>query len=256
LCNYSVCLRNHSIGDAFKVIQRGDAIGMIAGGSEASITPVGVGAFCAAKALATNFNDTPEIASRPFDKDRSGFVMGEGAGLVVLEEYEHAKARGANIYAEVVGYGASGDAYHITSPAPGGEGGARAIKMCLNDAKVNPEDVSYINAHGTSTILNDKYETAGIKAVFGDDTKVPVSSTKGATGHLLGAAGGLEFIVISKAVQEGIMPPTINYTTPDPECDLDYIPNESRKGDVQFAISNSFGFGGHNGILAVKKFTS
>ncbi len=253
-CIVTACASGtHSIGEAFKTIQRGAADAMVAGGTEAAITPVGMASFIAARALCTDSNDSPETASKPFDKNRSGFVMGEGAGVVILEEYEQAKARGAKIYAEIVGYGLSGDAYHITSPAPEGEGGARAIQMCLDDAGLNPEEVDYINAHGTATALNDKYETAGIKRVFGENTKVPVSSTKGATGHLLGAAGGIEFVALAKAVETGVIPPTINYKTPDPECDLDYVPNSAREADLKVAISNSFGFGGHNGILAIKK---
>jgi 3-oxoacyl-[acyl-carrier-protein] synthase II len=243
----------HSIGEAMKVIQRGDADAMIAGGAEAAISPVGIASFCAAKALSTGYNDQPQKASRPFDLERDGFVMGEGAGIVILEEYEQAKKRGAKIYAELVGYGSSADAYHITSPAPEGEGSARAIQMCLDDAGLKPGEINYINAHGTSTKLNDKFETQAIKRVFGDDTKVMVSSTKGATGHLLGAAGGVEFVALAKAVETDIVPPTINYTTPDPECDLDYVPNEARNVEVKAAISNSLGFGGHNGILAIKK---
>jgi len=244
----------HSIGDAFKIVQRGDADAMLAGGSEASITPMGVASFCAAKALSTR-NDNPEKASRPFDKERDGFVMGEGSGIVLLETLEHARKRNAKIYAEVTGYGMSGDAYHITAPAPGGEGAARAIERALKDSKIKPEDIQYINAHGTSTVLNDKFETMAIKRVFGDNArKVAVSSTKSMVGHLLGAAGAVEFAAITLAVQRNIIPPTINYEIPDPDCDLDYTPNKARKLDVTHALSNSFGFGGHNATLIVKKF--
>jgi 3-oxoacyl-[acyl-carrier-protein] synthase II len=256
-CTTSACASGtHSIGDAFRKVQNGEAIAMVAGGAEACITPLGYAGFCAARALSTAYNETPEKASRPFEKNRDGFVMGEGAGIVVLEEMEHAKARGAKIYCELVGYGASGDAYHITAPAPEGEGGARAIQMCLKDANLKPEEVQYVNAHGTSTDANDKNESAAIKNVFGAWAKngLWVSSTKGAMGHLLGAAGGVEFVVICKAIETGQVPPTINYDVPDPECDLDYVPNTARKGNITAAISNSFGFGGHNAILAVKKF--
>ncbi len=255
VCVTTACASgNHSIGEAFKSIQRGDAIAMIAGGAEAAITPVGVAGFCAARALSQR-NDDPQHASRPFDKDRDGFVMGEGAGIAIIEEMEHALARGAKIYGELVGYGASGDAYHITSPAPDGEGGARAMVRAIKDAGLTPNDIDYINAHGTSTELNDKYETAAIKSVFGERAKkIAISSTKGATGHLLGAASAIEFVFLTKAVQEDIAPPTINYTTPDPNCDLDYVPNTARKMKIRAGISNSFGFGGHNGIICVKKF--
>lgn len=247
---------NHSIGEGFLTIQHGDAVAMIVGGSEAAITPVSVAGFAAARALSQR-NDDPEHASRPFDKDRDGFVMGEGSGIAVIEEMEHALARGAKIYGELVGYGATGDAYHITSPSPDPEKGgpARAMKRAIKDAGLEPKDIDYINAHGTSTPLNDKYETAAIKNVFGDHAKkVAVSSTKGSVGHLLGAASAVEFIFTTKALQDGIAPPTINYTTPDPECDLDYIPNKARKMEINAAMSNSFGFGGHNGIIVVKKF--
>ena len=245
----------HNIGDAFKIIQRGDADAMIAGGTEACVTPMGIGGFNAMKALSTR-NDEPERASRPFDLDRDGFIMGEGAGLMVLEELEHAKARGANILAELAGYGLSGDAYHLTAPAPNGEGAARCIKMAMKDASMNPEDISYVNAHGTSTKFNDEFETMAIKSSLGDRAyKVPVSSTKSMTGHLLGAAGGVEAIVAVKTIMEGKIPPTINYETPDPLCDLDYVPNTARDMNVQAALSNSFGFGGTNGCLIFKKFT-
>ncbi len=245
----------HNIGDAFKVIQRGDADAMIAGGTEACITPMGIGGFNAMKALSTR-NDEPERASRPFDAGRDGFVMGEGAGVMVLEELEHARARGANILAELAGYGLSGDAYHLTAPAPNGEGAARCIKMAMNDAGVGPEEISYINAHGTSTKFNDEFETMAIKSALGERAyNIPVSSTKSMTGHLLGAAGGVEAIVAVKTIMEGKIPPTINYETKDPECDLDYVPNEARDVSVNAALSNSFGFGGTNGCLLFRKFT-
>jgi len=226
---------------------------MITGGTEAPITKIAIAGFCANTALTTN--PDPNTASRPFDKNRDGFVMGEGAGIVVLEELNHALKRGAKIYAEIVGYGATGDAYHITAPAPAGEGGARAMKMALDDAGVSPEEVDYINAHGTSTEYNDKFETMAIKTVFGEHAyKIPVSSTKSMTGHLLGATGAVEAIFTALAIKEGVIPPTMNYETPDPECDLDYVPNEARKKDVRVAISNSFGFGGHNATIVLKKF--
>jgi beta-ketoacyl-acyl-carrier-protein synthase II len=255
ICVTTACASgNHSIGEAMMVIQRGDAVAMIVGGAEAAITPVGVAGFCAARALSQR-NDEPQKASRPFDKDRDGFVMGEGAGVAIIEEMEHALKRGARIYGELAGYGATGYAYHITSPAPNGEGGARAMVRAIKDAGLTNNDIDYINAHGTSTELNDKYETAAIKSVFGDRAKkIAVSSTKGATGHLLGAASAIEFIFTTKALEEDIAPPTINYTTPDPECDLDYVPNTARKMKIRAAMSNSFGFGGHNGIIVVKKF--
>ena len=245
----------HAIGDAFRTIQYGDADVMICGGSEAAVTPMAIAGFANMKALSER-NDSPETASRPFDLTRDGFVMGEGAGVVVLEELEHAIKRGAKIYAEVAGYGATGDAYHLTAPAPDGEGAQRAMKRAINDAGLTPEGVQYINAHGTSTPANDVNETRAIKAVFGEHAQgVNVSSTKGSTGHMLGAAGAVEFIISSLAVQEGIIPPTINYETPDPECDLNYTPNASVRREVTAAISNSFGFGGHNVSLAVRKFT-
>jgi 3-oxoacyl-[acyl-carrier-protein] synthase II len=243
----------HSIGDAFKIIQRGDAIAMFAGGTESCITPLGFGGFCALKALTTR-NDDPLKASRPFDKNRDGFLMAEGSGIVVLEELEHAKKRGAKIYAEIVGYGLSGDAYHMTAPDPQGDGGARCMKMSLNDGGINIDEVDYINAHGTSTPMNDKVETLAIKTVFKEYAgKVAISSTKSMTGHLLGAAGGVECVACALAIKDGIIPPTINYETPDPECDLDYVPNTARKQDVNVAISNSLGFGGHNVTLVLKK---
>ena len=245
----------HAIGDAFRTIQYGDADVMICGGSEAAVTPMAIAGFANMKALSER-NDTPETASRPFDLTRDGFVMGEGAGVVVLEELEHAVARGARIYAEVAGYGATGDAYHLTAPAPDGEGAQRAMKRALNDAGLTPADVQYINAHGTSTPANDLNETRAIKAVFAEHAAgINVSSTKSSTGHMLGAAGAVEFIISSLAVQEGIIPPTINYQTPDPELDLNYTPNAAVRREVTAAISNSFGFGGHNVSLAVRKFT-
>ncbi len=246
----------HSIGDSYKFIQDGQAVAMIAGGSEAAVTPLGMAGFCAAKSLSTR-NDAPEKASRPFDNDRDGFVMGEGAGMLILEELEHAQARGAKIYAELVGFGLSGDAYHLTAPPEDGNGAARAMKMALKDAGLEPEDVDYINAHGTSTKLNDQQETNAIKSVFGEHAyKVMVSSTKSMTGHLLGAAGAIEAVFIAKAIETGMVPPTINYDTPDTELglDLDYVPNVARKAEVKVALSDSFGFGGHNGVLVMKKF--
>lgn len=253
-CTVTACATGtNSIGDAFKVIQRGDADVMISGGTEAPITKMAVAGFCANTALTTN--PDPNTACRPFDANRDGFVLSEGAGIVVLEELEHALNRGAKIYAEIAGYGATGDAYHITAPAPGGEGGARAMKMAIDDAGLQPEDIQYINAHGTSTPYNDKYETMAIKEVFGEHAyKLCVGSTKSMTGHLLGAAGGIEAIFTAQAIKEGIVPPTIHIETPDPECDLDYIPNEARKLDVKAAISNSLGFGGHNASLLFIKY--
>ena len=253
-CTVTACATGtNSIGDAFKVIQRGDAIAMITGGAEAPITNMSVAGFCANTALSTN--PDPKTACRPFDADRDGFILGEGAGIIVLEELEHALARGAHIYAEIVGYGSTGDAYHITAPAPGGEGGARAMKMAINDGGLKPEEIDYINAHGTSTGYNDKFETAAIKSVFEDHaTKLAISSTKSMTGHLLGAAGGVEAIISVLSIKEGIIPPTINYHTPDPECDLDYVPNEARKQDIKVALSNSLGFGGHNATIVFKKY--
>jgi 3-oxoacyl-[acyl-carrier-protein] synthase II len=245
----------HAIGDAFRTIQYGDADVMICGGSEAAVTPMAIAGFANMKALSER-NESPETASRPFDKTRDGFVMGEGAGVVILEELEHALKRGARIYAEIGGYGATGDAYHLTAPAPDGEGAQRAMKRALGDAGLTPADVQYINAHGTSTPANDVNETRAIKAVFGEHAAgINVSSTKSSTGHMLGAAGAVEFIVSALAVQEGIIPPTINYETPDPECDLNYTPNSAVRREVSAAISNSFGFGGHNVSLAVRKFT-
>ncbi|MGD9019311.1 MAG: beta-ketoacyl-ACP synthase II [Desulfuromonadales bacterium] len=243
----------HAIGDAFRMIQRGDADAVISGGSESTVCPLGIGGFSVMKALSTR-NDDPVAASRPFDKNRDGFVMGEGSGIVVLEEYESAKKRGARIYAEVLGYGLTADAHHLTAPSPGGEGAARCMQMALDTAGLNPEDVDYINAHGTSTPFNDLYETMAIKSVFGDHArKLMISSTKSMTGHLLGAAGGVEAIFSLLAMARGVVPPTINYTEPDPECDLDYVPNEARQTDVKVAISNSLGFGGTNATILFRK---
>ncbi|MFQ5344334.1 MAG: beta-ketoacyl-ACP synthase II [Mariprofundus sp.] len=244
----------HAIGDAFEIIARGNADAMIAGGSEACICELGVGGFSAARALSTR-NDEPERASRPWDVDRDGFVMGEGAGVLVLESLDSAKARGAEILAEVTGYGMSGDAYHMTSPSPGGEGGGRCMKAALKRAGINPEDVDYINAHGTSTPAGDVAETEGIKSVFGDHAKkLMVSSTKSMTGHLLGAAGGIEAAFSVLAVHHGVVPATINMDNQDPACDLDYVPNTARDADIRVAISNSFGFGGTNASVIVRKF--
>ncbi len=253
-CTVTACATGtNSIGDAFKVIQRGDADAMITGGAESPITRMSVAGFCANTALSTNTD--PEKASRPFDANRDGFVMGEGAGIVVIEELEHAIKRGAPIYAEIVGYGSTGDAYHITAPAPGGEGGARAMKLALDDGGVRPEELQYINAHGTSTQYNDKYETMAVKEVFGEHAyKLAMSSTKSMTGHLLGAAGGIEAIFSVLALKEGILPPTINIETPDPDCDLDYVASGARKQEIQYAMSNSLGFGGHNATLVFKKY--
>lgn len=244
----------HSIGEAFWMVKRNDADIMVAGGTEASIVKLGFAGFCSMKAMSQR-NDDPLHASRPFDADRDGFVMSEGAGVMILEELEHAKKRGANIIAEVVGYGATGDAYHITSPDPDGMGAARAIKVAMGHAGVNPADIDYINAHGTSTSLNDKFETKAIKAAFGDHAyKVSVSSTKGTTGHGLGAAGGFESIACVKAIQTGIIPPTINYVTPDPDCDLDITPNTAKEKKIRYAVNTNLGFGGHNGAIVFKRF--
>ncbi|MRX73599.1 beta-ketoacyl-ACP synthase II [Bacillus lacus] len=253
-CTVTACATGtNSIGDAFKVIQRGDADVMVTGGTEAPLTRMSFAGFTANKALSTN--PDPNTASRPFDKNRDGFVMGEGAGILVLEELEHALNRGADIYAEIVGYAATGDAHHITAPAPGGEGGVRAMRQAIEDSGLAPEQISYINAHGTSTPYNDQFETLAIKEVFGEHAKkLSISSTKSMTGHLLGAAGGIEAIFSILAIKEGIVPPTINYATPDPECDLDYVPNEARNMDVYAALSNSLGFGGHNATIVFKKF--
>ncbi|HEY2848768.1 MAG TPA: beta-ketoacyl-ACP synthase II [Gemmatimonadaceae bacterium] len=244
----------HAIGDATRTIQYGDADVIIAGGSEAAVTPMSIGGFANMKALSER-NDSPATASRPFDAGRDGFVMGEGAGIVILEELEHARRRGARIYAEVVGYGATGDAHHLTAPAPEGEGAQRAMRRALKDASLEPSGVQYINAHGTSTPANDLNETKAIKGVFGRHASgVNVSSTKGATGHMLGAAGSVEFILGTLAIQHNVIPPTINYETPDPECDLDYTPNKPVKRRVDVVLSNSFGFGGHNVCLAIRRF--
>ncbi len=245
---------NHNIGDAWRIIQRGDADAVIAGGVEATITPLAVSGFNAMKALSTR-NEEPERASRPFDKDRDGFVMGEGSGILILEELSQALDRGAKIYAEIVGYGLTGDAYHITAPSPDGDGAARCMEMALKSGGISPTEVGYINAHGTSTYYNDIYETLAIKTVFQDHAKkLAISSTKSMTGHLLGGAGGVEAIFTVLSLSQGIIPPTINYMTPDPECDLDYVPNQARKAEVRVALSNSFGFGGTNAVLAFKRF--
>ena len=244
----------HAIGTAFREIQYGTNDVIIAGGGEASITPISLAGFCNMKALSTR-NDDPKTASRPFDAERDGFVMGEGAGFLVLEELEHAKNRGANIICELVGYGATDDAYHITSPAPGGEGPAKAMEFAINDAGITPSDITYINAHGTSTKYNDLYETQAVKTTFGDAAKnVAISSTKSMTGHLLGAAGGIEAAVCALSISDSYIPATINYQNPDPECDLDIVPNVGRNQEVRYAMSNSLGFGGHNATIVMKKF--
>ena len=244
----------HAIGEAWKSIRLGECDAVIAGGAEAAITPLGMGGFSVMKAL-SNYNEDPSRASRPFDKERDGFVMGEGAGIIVLEELEHAKKRGARILAELVGYGANSDAHHVTQPAPEGEGAARCMRLALESARMNPEDVGYINAHGTSTPVNDANETKAIKTVFGAHArKLPVSSTKSMTGHMLGAAGGAEAVVSVMTLLHGIIPPTINYSTPDPDCDLDYVPNQAREQRVDSVMSNSFGFGGTNAVLLFKRF--
>lgn len=244
----------HAIGDSFKIIQRGDADAMVSGGSEAAITPMGVGGFSALKALSTR-NDEPERASRPFDAERDGFVVGEGSGIVVLEELEHARRRDARILAEIVGYGTSADAFHITLPPEDGNGAMRAMAAALSDAGVQPEEVEYINAHGTSTVPNDRIETLAVKALFGDHAyKLAISSTKSMTGHLLGAAGGLEAAVTVRCLVEQMIPPTINLDHPDPDCDLDYVPHTARRGHIRYALSNSFGFGGTNAALLFKRF--
>lgn len=244
----------HAIGDSFRIIQRGDADIMVAGGAEAAITPMGVGGFSALKALSTR-NEEPTRASRPFDLERDGFVVGEGSGMLILEELEHARARGVEILAEVVGYGTSGDAFHITAPPEDGSGAYRAMLNALNDAGITPVSVGYVNAHGTSTPPNDKIETAAIKRLFGDHAyRLAVSSTKSMTGHLLGAAGGLEAVFSVLSVKHGILPPTINLDHPDPECDLDYVPHQARRADVEYVLSNSFGFGGTNGALVFRRY--
>jgi 3-oxoacyl-[acyl-carrier-protein] synthase II len=244
----------HAIGDAFRVIQRGDADAMICGGTEATVSALGVGGFNSMRALSTR-NDAPEQASRPFDNDRDGFVIAEGAGILVIEELEHARGRGAKIYAEIRGYGANADAHHITAPAPEGEGAQRCMKLALKDAGLAPAQIGYINAHGTSTKMNDLNETIAIKKVFGDSArKLMVSSTKSMTGHMLGAAGGVETAFCALALSRGVIPPTINYTTPDPECDLDYVPNTAREARIDHVITNSFGFGGTNACLVLSRF--
>ncbi len=256
--NFATCsacaTANHALGEAWRTVKMGDAKVMLAGGAEATIVPIGIGGCCAMRAMSTR-NTDPKHASRPFDKERDGFIMGEGAGVLVLEELEHAKARGARIYCELAGYGNTADAYHLTAPSPGGEGAARCMRMALQNAGLNPQDISYINAHGTSTPQGDIAETEAIKTVFGDHArKLAVSSTKGATGHMLGAAGAVEMIVCAKALETDTIPPTINYQVPDPECDLDYVPNTARATTVQAIVNNSFGFGGHNASLVAKKF--
>ena len=252
-CTVTACASGtNSIGDAFEVIRRGEADVMISGGAEAPITTMAVAGFCANKAL--SLNPDPTQASRPFDAERDGFVIGEGAGIVILEEYEHAVKRGAKIYAELIGYGSTGDAHHITAPAPEGEGAARAMMQAIEEGEISPDKIDYINAHGTSTPYNDQFETMAAKTVFGDHAyKLAISSTKSMTGHLLGAAGGLEAIFAVKALQEGIIPPTTNYVNADPDCDLDVVPNEARKANIEYAMSNSLGFGGHNASLIFKK---
>jgi 3-oxoacyl-[acyl-carrier-protein] synthase II len=256
-CTVSACSSGaHAVGDAFRIIQNNEADVMISGGAEAPITPVSFAGFCSMKAMSTR-NDEPQKASRPFDAQRDGFVMGEGAGILVLEELEHARRRGAKIFAEVVGYGATGDAHHMTAPSPEGEGAARAMRAAIRDSGLTPESFGYLNAHGTSTPLNDKFETQAIKSVFGDQAKkLPVSSTKSMTGHLLGAAGGLETIICVLALERQKLPPTINYENPDPDCDLDYVPNTARAVELQAALSNSLGFGGHNVTLALSRFVA
>ena len=243
----------HALGDSFKIIQRGDADVMIAGGSEAAITPMSVGGFAAMKALSTR-NDEPQKASRPFDRDRDGFVVGEGGGILILEEWVHARRRGARILAEVVGYAMSGDAYHITAPPADGAGALRVMKETIRDAGIDPGEVDYINAHGTSTLPNDRIETAAIKAIWGKKPSLAVSSTKSMTGHLLGAAGGLEGGITVLAIRDQILPPTINQENPDPECDLDYVPNQFRRAEIRYALSNSFGFGGTNASILFKRY--
>jgi len=254
LCIVTACATGaHSIGESFRIIQYGDADVMVAGGTEANLTPLTVGGFNAMKALSTR-NDAPEKASRPFEKDRDGFVVSEGCGIIVMEEFEHAKRRGAKIYAEIAGYGYNGDAYHITAPCPDGEGFTRCIKMALKDANTMPEEVNYINAHGTSTELNDYTETLAIKEVFKEGAyKIPVSSTKSMTGHLLGAAGAVEAIFSVLSIRDQVCPPTINYETPDPQCDLDYVPNIAREHKIDVVLSNSFGFGGTNSTLVFRR---
>lgn len=254
-CVVTACATGtNAIGEAYRMIQYGTEDLILAGGTESAVTPLSIAGFTTMTAL-SNSND-PKRASIPFDAERDGFVMGEGAGILLLEELEHAQKRGAKIYAEVVGYGSTCDAYHMTSPAPDGEGAARAMELAIKEAGIKPEEVSYINAHGTSTPLNDKYETLAIKTVFGENAvKVPISSTKSMTGHLLGAAGAIEGIICVKALEDGFIPPTIGYSVPDPECDLDYVPNVGRKSELQYALSNSLGFGGHNATILIKKWS-
>jgi 3-oxoacyl-[acyl-carrier-protein] synthase II len=256
--NFATCsacaTSTHAIGEAWRTIKMGDAKAIFAGGAEATVVPMGIAGFCAMRAMSTR-NHEPKRSSRPFDLERDGFVMGEGSGVLVLEELEHAKARGAKIYCEIVGYGNTADASHITSPSPEGEGAARCMKMALRSAGLNPTDISYINAHGTSTPAGDICETQAIKSVFGEHArKLAVSSTKGATGHMLGAAGAVEMAICAKALQTNLVPPTINYEHPDPECDLDYVPNTAREMKVNAIVNNSFGFGGHNATLVARKF--
>lgn len=256
--NYATCsacaTSTHALGEAWRTIKMGDADAMLAGGAEATIIPIGIGGFCAMKAMSTR-NDDPKRASRPFDKERDGFVMGEGAGVLLLEELEHAKARGARIYGEIAGYGNTADAHHLTAPSPGGEGAGRCMKMALRNAELNPEAISYINCHGTSTPQGDVAETEAIKTVFGDHArKLAISSTKGATGHMLGAAGAVETVACVKAIETNIVPPTINYEFPDPDCDLDCVPNQAREMQVNAIVNNSFGFGGHNATIVATKF--
>ncbi len=255
-CATSACSSGaDAIGEACEIIRRGDARVMVAGGTEAAITPIGIAGFNAAGALSTR-NDDPQTASRPFDAERDGFVMGEGAALLVLESLSHALKRGAHVLAEVTGYGATSDAYHITQPSEGGQGGAKALRLALRKAGLEPKDVDYINAHGTSTPLNDRAETTAIKAVFGEDAyRIPISSTKSMMGHTIGAAGAIEAIVCVLAMQHGVIPPTINLANPDPECDLDYVPQVARQKKVRAALSNSFGFGGHNSVLAFREYS-
>ena len=255
ICSTSACSSgSDAIGNAYEILKRGDGVAIITGGAEAVINPIGVAGFNAARALSTR-NDNPRQASRPFDAQRDGFIIGEGAAILVLENIDFAKQRGAHILAEVIGYGASSDAYHITSPVESGEGAARAMKMALRKAELEPTDIDYINAHGTSTELNDKIETRAIKTVFGDYAyKVPISSTKSMTGHMIGAAGAIEAAICVLTIQNGIIPPTINYSNPDPECDLDYVPNVARRAVVKTALSNTFGFGGHNSSLIIRKY--